>query len=313
MTARISIDGNLVADPDFGVGDSGKSWAHLRVASHERMRRDGEWVSTDPEFYNVTLCGAAAETAANELNKGDRVSIEGRPQLETFDRRDGTAGAAIKVYARKALKIDDSVGTERSAAERDINSGEPIVRIDDPDNPLGPPAYEGPASAAHTRLTPGIYTASTFGDGVTTFEATEAAPIRLRVTGTSSYIATDPAATSPGPDTAGSPRIHHTAESTAVIGVGRTAAALHKTLKDNGFRWSTATTSWNLPKDMDEHTRAARVSELLSTVRANGRDLPVVNDPAPVPAAKTLASPATAGAPPAASVTAPRQPAGRSL
>ncbi len=232
-----------------------------------------------PEFYNVTLFGAAAETAANELNKGDRVSIEGRPQLETFDRRDGTAGAAIKVYARKALKIDDSAGTERATADRDVNNGEPIVRIDDPDNPLGPPAYEGPASAAHTRLTPGIYTASTFGDGVTSFEATEAAPIRVRVTGTSSYIAPDPATTSPGPDAGASPRIHHTADATAVVGVGRTAAALHKTLKDNGFRWSTATTSWNLPKDMDEHTRAARVSELLSTVRANGRDLPVVNRP----------------------------------
>ena len=52
MTARISIDGNLVADPDFGVGDSGTSWAHLRVASHDRIRRDGEWVSTDAEYYN---------------------------------------------------------------------------------------------------------------------------------------------------------------------------------------------------------------------------------------------------------------------
>ena len=58
MTARITVDGNLVADPDFGVGDSGTSWAHLRVASHERIRRDGEWISTDPEFYNVTLFGA---------------------------------------------------------------------------------------------------------------------------------------------------------------------------------------------------------------------------------------------------------------
>ena len=77
MTARITIDGNLVADPDFGVGDSGTSWAHLRVASHERIRRDGEWISTDPEFYNVTLFGAAAETAANDLHKGDRVTVAG--------------------------------------------------------------------------------------------------------------------------------------------------------------------------------------------------------------------------------------------
>ena len=52
-------------------------------------------------------------------------------------------------------------------------------------------------------------------------------------------------------------------------------------MKDNGFRWSTATASWNLPADLDEHTRTARVGELLSTVRANGRDLTVVNDPIP--------------------------------
>ena len=47
MPAQISIDGNLVADPDFGVGDNGTSWAHLRLASHERVRRDGDWISTD--------------------------------------------------------------------------------------------------------------------------------------------------------------------------------------------------------------------------------------------------------------------------
>jgi len=134
----------------------------------------------------------------------------------------------------------------------------------------------------------------------------------VRVTGTASYIAHDPG-TSAGPEAGASPRIPDTAAGTAVLGVGRTAAALHKTLKDNGFRWSTATTSWNLPKDMDEHIRAARLSELLSTVRATGRDLPVVNHPAPRAVATGGGASATAGAPPAANVTALRQPAGRSL
>ena len=136
ISARITIDGNLVADPDYGVGDSGKSWAHLRVASHERMRRDGEWVSTDPEYYNVTLFGSAAETAANTLHKGDRINIEGRPQLETFDRRDGTAGAAIKVYARSAVPYENSP----TSAARSRGVDEVMIRIDDPDNPTGPPA-----------------------------------------------------------------------------------------------------------------------------------------------------------------------------
>ena len=185
MTARITIDGNLVADPDFGVGDSGTSWAHLRVASHERIRRDGEWISTEPEFYNVTLFGAAAETAANDLRKGDRVTVQGRPQLETFDRRDGTPAPQMKVYARSVTKTEPADDRSRPTAR-------PGTGTRRPDRPM------------------------------------RSVPV-----------------------------IHHTADATVVVGVARGATALHKTLKDNGFRWSTATASWNLPADMDEHTRTA--------------------------------------------------------
>jgi single-strand DNA-binding protein len=203
MSARITIDGNLTADPDFGVSNSGVSWARLRVASHERVKRNGEWESTDPEFFNVTLFGKTAEDATNTLMKGDRVTVEGRPELEMFDRRDGSTGATIKVYARAVTLTDD-----------------------------------------HTSDTGGA-------------RADRAAE----------------------QDT--TPTIHPTSETTSVVGVGRTATALHRTLKDHGFRWSTASTSWNLPKDMDEHTRAARVSDVLSVVRENGRDIPVVDQPAP--------------------------------
>ncbi len=216
MSARITIDGNLTADPDFGVSNAGTSWAHLRVASHERVKRNGEWESTDPEFFNVTLFGKAAEDAGDHLHKGDRVTVEGRPELEMFDRRDGSTGATIKVYARIVTLADDrTTDTQRTRADR----------------------------AAEQDTTP---------------------------------------------------TIHHTGEATSVVGVGRTATALHRTLKDHGFRWSTASTSWNLPKDMDEHTRAARVSEVLSVFRENGRDIPVVDQPAP----GTTRPPVTAGVAP---------------
>jgi single stranded DNA-binding protein len=217
MSARITIEGNLTADPDFGVSNSGVSWARLRVASHERVKRNGEWESTDPEFFDVTLFGKTAEDAGDHLHKGDRVTVEGRPELEMFDRRDGSTGATIKVYARAVTLADDrttdTAGTRTDrAAEQDQST----------------------------------------------------------------------------------PTIHHTSEATMVVGVGRAATALHRTLKDHGFRWSTASTSWNLPKDMDEHTRAARVSDVLSVVRENGRDIPVVDRPAP----GTLRPAVTAGVAP---------------
>ena len=208
MSARITIDGNLIADPDFGVSNSGTSWAHLRVASHERIKRNGEWTSTDPEFFNVTLFGKAAEDTANSLMKGDRVTVEGRPELELFDRRDGSTGAAIKVYARTTPQLVLDEDTRRGGGR-------------------------------------------------------------------------DTATANQQPSQESTPTIHHTADATMVIGVGRNATALHRTLKEHGFRWSPASTSWNLPKDMDEHTRAARVSDVVSVVRENGRDIPVVHQPAP--------------------------------
>jgi single-strand DNA-binding protein len=200
MATRITIDGNLSADPDFGISNTGTSWAHLRVASHERVKRNGEWTSTDPQYFNVTLFGQAAEDAGDTLHKGDRVTVEGRPELELFDRRDGSTGAVIKVYARNVTLNNDEAPTDRNGRD------------------------------AHQDTTP---------------------------------------------------TIHHTAEATMVVGVGRTATALHRTLKDHGFRWAPATTSWNLPADMDHHTRTARVSEVVSVIRENGRDIPVANEPAP--------------------------------
>ena len=112
MTARITIDGNLVADPDFGVGDSGTSWAHLRVASHERIRRDGEWVSTDPEFYNVTLFGAAAETAANDLHKGDRVTVAGP-----------TAAGDVRPPGRHPRRRDEGLRPQRRRRPNSPDTG----------------------------------------------------------------------------------------------------------------------------------------------------------------------------------------------
>jgi single-strand DNA-binding protein len=199
MSARITIDGNLSAEPDFGVSNTGTSWAHLRVASHERVKRNGEWTSTDPQYFNVTLFGKAAEDAGDALHKGDRVTVEGRPELELFDRRDGSTGVVVKVYARAVTLNNDEVPADRNGRD----------------------------AAQDT-----------------------------------------------------TPTIHHTAEATMVVGVGRTATALHRTLKDHGFRWAATTTSWNLPADMDLHTRTARVSEVVSVVRETGRDIPVANAPA---------------------------------
>ncbi len=137
MSARIFVDGNLVADPRYGISQSGTSWADLRVASHERIRRDDEWTSTDPQFFNVMLFGTTAERAANTLQKGDPVHVEGRVELEEFTRKDSERAAAIKVYAHsigmRSVTGQAGVAPER-AAEREQDRAQGHGTNDEPDS-----------------------------------------------------------------------------------------------------------------------------------------------------------------------------------
>ncbi|HEY5149476.1 MAG TPA: single-stranded DNA-binding protein [Mycobacterium sp.] len=97
---RISIAGNVAAEPTFGLTQDGRSWARLRVASHERVRdAGGQWTSTPPSYTEVVLFGRAAEDAANSLQIGDPVMVQGRPEVQAFTRRDGAPGAGLKVFA----------------------------------------------------------------------------------------------------------------------------------------------------------------------------------------------------------------------
>lgn len=96
---RTTIVGNLAADPVVGYTATGNLWVRLNVASHERIRgADGAWTNSEPTYTETVMFGPRAAAAA-EMNKGDRVEVAGKPEIETFTRRDGTAGAAMKVIA----------------------------------------------------------------------------------------------------------------------------------------------------------------------------------------------------------------------
>jgi single-strand DNA-binding protein len=67
----ISITGNLVADPELTISDSGVAHAKLRVAVNQRIQgTDGTWRDGDPVFHNVSAFRALAENVANSLKKG---------------------------------------------------------------------------------------------------------------------------------------------------------------------------------------------------------------------------------------------------
>jgi single-strand DNA-binding protein len=95
----ISIAGNLVADPELSIGESGVAHAKLRVAVNQRIQgTDGTWQDGEPVFHNVSAFRALAENAANSLKKGDPVTVAGELEFRSYEK-DGERREARRIVA----------------------------------------------------------------------------------------------------------------------------------------------------------------------------------------------------------------------
>lgn len=80
---QINIVGQLGADPEIITTSSGKAKTNLRVAvtnPRKADRHDPDKRHTD--WFNVTVFGQSAEFAANYLEKGRKVWVSGRMEVE---------------------------------------------------------------------------------------------------------------------------------------------------------------------------------------------------------------------------------------
>jgi single-strand DNA-binding protein len=95
----INIAGNLVADPELTVGESGVAHAKLRVAVNQRIQgADGAWQDGEPVFHNVSAFRALAENAATSLKKGDPVTVAGELEFRSYEK-DGERREARRIVA----------------------------------------------------------------------------------------------------------------------------------------------------------------------------------------------------------------------
>ena len=95
----VSIAGNLVADPELSIGESGVAHAKLRVAVNQRIQgADGTWRDGEPVFHNISAFRALAENAATSLKKGDPVTVAGELEFRSYEK-DGERREARRIVA----------------------------------------------------------------------------------------------------------------------------------------------------------------------------------------------------------------------
>jgi single-strand DNA-binding protein len=96
----VVLVGNLTRDPELRATGGGTSVCRLGLAVNERTKdpTTGEW-GERPNFFDIDVFGAQAETCAQYLTKGRQVAIEGRLRWRSWESQDGQKRSAVSVVA----------------------------------------------------------------------------------------------------------------------------------------------------------------------------------------------------------------------
>jgi single-strand DNA-binding protein len=96
---RVILMGNLTRDPDVRVtGATGMKVARLGLAINERRKDRNGNVQEFPVFVDVDAWDRLAELCGQFLAKGSSVLVEGRLQMDTWEK-DGVRHQKLKVRA----------------------------------------------------------------------------------------------------------------------------------------------------------------------------------------------------------------------
>jgi single-strand DNA-binding protein len=103
MYNRTILIGRLTADPELRYTASGVPVASFRLAVDRQMKNQAGEKETD--FINIVLWRQQAEFAANYLNKGRLVLVDGRLQIRQWTTQDGQRRSTAEVvgFAIQAL------------------------------------------------------------------------------------------------------------------------------------------------------------------------------------------------------------------
>lgn len=132
----VTVVGRLGRDADLRQGDEpSKSVCNFSVAEdvgYGEKRRTQWWA--------CALWGKRAESVAQYLTKGTPVTVVGNPELRTYEKKDGTAGAELTV--RVVDVVMQGRGQERDSDPpqtlREKSNGKPpgAAPVDDFDESL---------------------------------------------------------------------------------------------------------------------------------------------------------------------------------
>lgn len=99
MINKVTLIGNLGADPDVKISVSGVAVCNLRIATNETRKNAAGDRIEHTEWHQVVAFGKTAENAAKYLQSGARIYIEGKLRTSKWQDQAGVTHWTTKVNA----------------------------------------------------------------------------------------------------------------------------------------------------------------------------------------------------------------------
>lgn len=113
---RIILLGRMTKEPEIKYTQTGKCVTIFTLAVDRPFKsQDG---SKETDFISCQIWGKSAENLGNSVHKGQRLLIEGRLQIRSYDAKDGSKRYVAEVIADRfeyiERKADNNANTSTS-------------------------------------------------------------------------------------------------------------------------------------------------------------------------------------------------------
>jgi single-strand DNA-binding protein len=116
----VVLIGRITADPEIKFTPNGTPVCRFTLAVDRPKPKDAERAETD--FIPVVTFGRLAEVVADNVVKGQQLSVHGRLQIRSYDDREGIRRRAAEVVAQRVLFLAKprNVSQEAEPAEEQV-------------------------------------------------------------------------------------------------------------------------------------------------------------------------------------------------
>ena len=83
-------------------------WGSVVTVSHATRKKNeqGKWETVGRDYIDVTVDPSSDFTWLLEAKKGTRVTVTGNAKISTYDKRDGTSAAKIRVWPQEVATVE---------------------------------------------------------------------------------------------------------------------------------------------------------------------------------------------------------------